>query len=80
MKLTEDQQENFARGMYMFAFIVATTSFALLLGASTLTILSVNVLFGQEVIPLTFATVFSLAWIKFWVGFMFNRIKLVKES
>ena len=77
---TEEQQKEFVRNMYIFAFVVITLSFILLTGASALTIVSVNTLFGQEIVPLTFGTVFALAWIKFWIGFVFNRIKLVKEN
>jgi hypothetical protein len=47
--------------------------------AASFTILSLNVLFAAEIIPLTWTTVFALAWVKFWIGIMISGVIKVKK-
>lgn len=66
-------------GIVGVAVAVTVVAFSLLLIAASFTILSLNVLFAAEIIPLTWTTVFALAWIKFWLGVMISGVIKVKK-
>jgi hypothetical protein len=55
---------------------IVVLSFGALMIASAFTILALNVLFSSEIVPLTWATVFALTWIKFWLSVMMTGIKV----
>jgi uncharacterized membrane protein YciS (DUF1049 family) len=60
--------------------VVTIFSICILLLSSSLTIISINTLFADEIIALKWQTVFALAWIKFWLGLMFgNSIKIKRD-
>jgi len=80
MKLTEEQQESFVKGMMMFTAIAMTIFAAGLIVSSAITILAINSLMASEIIPLTYASVFSLAWLKFVVLWFLNRVSIVKRN
>jgi hypothetical protein len=65
-------------GIAGVAIGVTAIAFIFLMIAASFTILSVNVLFASEIIPLTWTTVSALAWLKFWVGIMFSGLVKVK--
>jgi hypothetical protein len=67
-------------GIVGVAVFVAAVAFSFLLIAASFTILSINVLFATEIIPLTWTTVFALAWVKFWLGVMFSGVIKVKKG
>lgn len=54
--------------------------FGLALVASMFTIISLNVLFVKELIPLTFESVLSLAWLKFAVGGLLSGIVRINQG
>lgn len=66
------------RGLVIFWAVVLIGGLILL--SSLFTILSINAIFGKEIIELTLGTVFGLAWLKFVVAGMFSGIvKVVNE-
>lgn len=79
MKLTEEDQEVFVRGMIMAAIIAVVVFFFMLIFASALTILAVNSLMASEIIPLTYTSVFALAWMKFITLWLFNRVSIKRN-
>ena len=80
MKLTEEDQQIFVRGMIIGAIIGAVVFFFLLIIASALTILSINALMASEFIPLTYTSVFALAWMKFITLCLFNRVSITRKE
>jgi len=67
-------------GIVGVAVLVTVVMIGILLMASSFTILSINVLFATEIIPLTWATVFALSWVKFWLGVMISGVIKVKKG
>ena len=66
-------------GIVGVVIVVTTVMIGILLIAASFTILSLNVLFATEIIPLTWTTVFALAWVKFWIGIMISGVIKVKK-
>jgi hypothetical protein len=66
-------------GIVGVVIVVTTVMIGILLMAASFTILSLNVLFAAEIIPLTWTTVFALAWVKFWIGIMISGVIKVKK-
>ena len=79
MKLTEEDKDIFVRGMIMAAVIGVVVFFFMLIFASALTILAVNSLMASEIIPLTYTSVFALAWMKFITLWLFNRVSIKRN-
>lgn len=66
------------RGLVIFWAVVLIGGLILL--SSLFTILSINAIFGKEIIELTLGTVFGLAWLKFVVaGMLSGIVKVVNE-
>lgn len=67
---------------HIFGVVVVVTLIAIfsLLLSSTLTIISINILFASEIIALSWQTVFALAWVKFWLGLMFGQAIKIKRN
>jgi hypothetical protein len=80
MKLTEEDQQIFVRGMIAAAVVGVIVFFFLLVLASALTILSINALMAYEFIPLTYTSVFALAWMKFVTLWLFNRVSITRKE
>lgn len=80
MKLTEEDQQIFVRGVIIGAIIGVVVFFFLLIIASALTILSINALMASEFIPLTYTSVFALAWMKFITLWLFNRVSITRKE
>lgn len=80
MKFDEKQQENFVRGVVAFTVTVAIVFAIMLVFASALTILSVNALMASEIVPLTYTSVFALAWLKFVVLWFLNRVSIKRNE
>jgi hypothetical protein len=80
MKLTEEDQQIFVRGMIIGAIIGVVVFFFLLIIASALTILSINALMASEFIPLTYTSVLALAWMKFITLWLFNRVSITRKE
>ena len=79
MKLTEEDKDIFVRGMIAAAVVGVIVFFFLLIFASALTILAVNSLMASEIIPLTYTSVFALAWMKFITLWLFNRVSIKRN-
>ena len=79
MKLTGEDQQIFVRGMIIGAIIGVVVFFFMLIFASALTILAVNSLMASEIIPLTYTSVFALAWMKFITLWLFNRVSIKRN-
>lgn len=66
------------RGLVIFWAIVLVVSLVLL--SSLFTILSINAVFGKEIIELSIGTVCGLAWLKFIIAGMFSGVvKVINE-
>jgi hypothetical protein len=54
--------------IFFGVILIVGIAFLLLMGISIITLYAINTLYAVELIPITFGTVASLAWIKLVIG------------
>lgn len=59
--------------------LIVAASFGIIMIFSAFTIMSLNVLFVEEIVPLTWTTVFALSWLKFWLSLFLGGLIKVRS-